>query len=139
MPGPLTTDAYGHLNPLTGVGSPTLTAAANGVTTAGTIAVATAGAGSGSSVVVAAGQTPNDARGTFNITGAGTPAAGNVAVVNFSQPYAVVPTVLVELTNASGAVVAASAASVTVNGFSVNAGAAISASAGNTCNYLVIP
>ncbi len=130
------TDYYGHLASLST--STSLTAAANGVTTAGTIAVATAGAGTGASVVIPASASPNDVRGTFNITGAGTPAAGNIAVVNFAQPYSAVPTVLVQVTNASGAVVAASAASVTVNGFTVNAGAAISASAGNTVQYWVV-
>lgn len=130
------TDYYGHLASL--ATSTSLTAAANGVTTAGTIAVATAGAGTGSSVVIPASASPNDVRGTFNVTGAGTPAAGNIAVVNFAQPYSAVPTVLVQVTNASGAVVAASAASVTVNGFTVNAGAAISASAGNTVQYWVV-
>lgn len=136
MPGPVTTDAYGHLVGLGGAPS-TLTAAANGVTTAGTIAVASAGSGAGSSVVIPATSQPNDARGIFNITGAGTPAAGIVARVNFAQPYSSIPVVTVNLTNAANTAIPAAAANITVNGFDINATAAISASAGNTACYSV--
>jgi hypothetical protein len=134
--GPVTTDAYGHLQRLGG--PTTLTAAANGVTTPGTIAVATAGAGAGSSVSVSAAQTPNDLRGTFTVTGAGTPAAGIVAHVNFAQPYARVPAVLVNLTSATNTSIQASAANVTVNGFDLYAASAVSVGA-NAASYVVIP
>lgn len=134
--GPLAADAYGHLQNLSG--PTTLTAAANGVTTAGTIAVATAGAGAGSSVTVPAAQSPNDLRGQFTVTGAGTPAAGIIAHVSFAQPYANIPAVLVNVANATPANVAAAAVSVTVNGFDIYAGAAISVGA-NTVSYVVIP
>jgi hypothetical protein len=135
MPGPVTTDKYGHLVSLSG---PTVfAAAANGVTTAGTIAVATAGSGAGSSVVIPATSTPSDARGVFSITGAGSPAAGIIAHVSFAQPYSSIPPVVVNVTNASNVSIPSSAASVTVNGFDIYATAAISASAGNTCSYFV--
>lgn len=132
----VTQDAYGHLRD-TGNNQYPITAAASG-TAAGTVVPVAAGAGTGSSVTVPAGNSCNDLRGIFNIVGAGTPAAGNVATINFAQPYAAVPVVLVELTNASGATVSASASAVTVNGFSVNAASAISAATGNTCSYFVV-
>jgi len=134
--GPVTQDAYGHLQNL--AGPATLTAAANGVTTAGTIAVATAGAGTGATVTVPAGSAPNDLRGVFTVTGAGTPAAGIIAHVSFAQPYANIPAVQVNVANATPANVAASAVNVTVNGFDVYAGAAVSVGA-NTVSYVVIP
>lgn len=130
-------DAYGHLHDLGNSAQYPLVAAASG-TVAGTIIPVAAGAGTGSAVVIPAGSTPNDVRGVFNVTGAGTPAAGNIATVNFANPYAALPIVLLEVTNASGATINASASSVTVNGFNVNAGSAISTSAGNTVSYVVI-
>lgn len=133
---PVTQDAYGHLQRLSGPTS--LTAAANGVTTAGTIAVATAGAGTGATVSIPAGSAPNDLRGVFTVTGAGTPAAGAIARVNFAQPYAGVPAVAVNVANATPANIAAAAVSVTVDGFTVYAGAAVSVGA-NTVSYQVIP
>jgi hypothetical protein len=132
----VTQDAYGHLQRLSG--PTTLTAAADGVTTAGTIAVETSGAGTGATVTIPSGSAPNDLRGRFTVTGAGTPAAGVIAVVNFSQPYANVPTVLVNVANATPANIAAAAVSVTVDGFSVYAGSAVSVGA-NTVSYVVIP
>lgn len=133
---PVTQDAYGHLQRLSGPSA--LTAAANGVTTPGTVAVVTAGAGAGSSVTIPSGSTPNDLRGVFTVTGAGAPAAGGIAKVNFSQPYANVPTVLVNVANATPANIAAAAVSVTVDGFTVYAGSAVSVGA-NTVSYVVIP
>lgn len=134
--GVVTQDAYGHLRNLGGPG--VLVAAAAGVTTPGTIAVVTAGAGAGSSVTVPATASPSDVRGTFTVTGAGAPAAGGIAKVNFAQPYSAIPTVMVNVSNATPANVAASAVGVTVDGFTVYAGSAISVGA-NTVSYQVIP
>jgi hypothetical protein len=134
--GPVTQDAYGHLQNLAGPNL--MTAAANAVITPGTIAVASAGAGAGSSVTVPASASPNDLRGTFTVTGAGAPAAGIIAHVSFSQPYANVPAVQVNVANSTPANVAAAAVAVTVNGFDVYAGAAISVGA-NAVSYVVIP
>lgn len=133
--GPLVTDAYGHLQGMSG--PTTLTAALTGTTVAGTIAVAAAGAGAGSAVTISAAQTPNDVRGQFGITGAGAPAAGLVARVNFAQPYAAIPAVTVNLANATPAGISASAVNVSVNGFDIYAGAAITVGA-NICSYVVI-
>lgn len=135
--GPVTQDAYGHLQRLAGPTALT-GGAANGTTVAGTIAVVTAGAGAGSSTSVPAGSLPNDLRGVFTVTGAGTPAAGGIAHVSFAQPYASIPTVMVNVANATPANIAAAAVSVTVDGFTVYAGAAISVGA-NTVSYVVVP
>jgi len=45
------------------------------------------GTGSGATAVDTLGYKPNDSRGTFLLTTAGTPVAGLVAQVNFAQPY----------------------------------------------------
>lgn len=64
----------------------TLTAAASG-SVAGTI-IPGAGAGVGSTVALATGEVASDSVGVFNLTAAGTPAAGVIATVNLAQPFA---------------------------------------------------
>ena len=96
------TDFYGHVTPNPAPTLPGLALSNNPSTAVGFGPLATsgtggAGAGStvtyngGSSVGVTAvdtlGTAPNDARGQFILTAAGTPVAGLVAQVNFKQPY----------------------------------------------------
>jgi len=139
MPGALSLDAYNHISPAPLPGTQ-LTAATVGTTTPGTIAPVTAGAGVGSAIVVAASQNPTDQRGQFNVTGAGTPAAGIIAVVNFAQSFTAPPQgISVWITTQAGAAVAASATAITSAGFSVVAGAAISTAAGNVVGYSILP
>ena len=81
-------DYYNHDAVMPGT---TLTTAATGTSAAGTVVPVAAGAGSGSSTAIPTGATPNDARGQFNLVTAGTPAAGKVASIFFSNPYSQTP------------------------------------------------
>ena len=101
----LTYDAYNHQAVAPGA---TYTTGATGTTVAGTVVPVAAGAGTGSSTAIPTGASPNDTRGTFNLVTAGTPAAGAVAVVNFTAPYGQTPAVVASAvdTSNSNAVVA---------------------------------
>lgn len=81
-------DYYNHQAVAPGT---TYTTAATGTTGAGTVVPVAAGAGTGSSTAIPTGATPNDTRGVFNLVTAGTPAAGAVAIVYFTNPYGQVP------------------------------------------------
>lgn len=103
--------------------APAWTAAAAGTSAAGTIIPVNAGAGAGSSAAIAAANECSDNGGTFQLTAAGTPAAGIVAQGFWSAQYqgAPLPLVLVEITDttASPVIPVAAAAIATVTGFTI--------------------
>src|ERR1051325_4136033 len=107
MPGAVIEDAYGHRNIST---APNLTAGAGSTTVAGTIAPTTS-AGAIPTVTFTRTHNANDVRGTFTltpVTGGGAQAAGNVATVNFANPYGYPPAaVQVQVTNNAGPVAVA--------------------------------
>lgn len=99
----LAVDSYGHAqkapgsrlpcialanSPSSTVGIGPLAAAGTGGAGAGSTTSYVGGTGTGASAVDTANTTPNDTRGQFVLTTAGTPVAGLVAQVNFAQPYA---------------------------------------------------
>lgn len=132
-------DAAGHeVPPTTGVTD--FTAAATGTTAAGTFTPIAAGAGAGSSTALIAGTAPNDRRGRFTLTGAGTPAAGIIAHVTFAKPYAVLPAaVLVTITNRTDTLVVpgVGVTNVTTAGFDI-VGPAILVKSYDV-SYVVVP
>lgn len=69
------------------VGIGPLAAAGTGGAGAGSTTTYPGGTGSGATAVDTLGYRPNDSRGSFILTAAGTPVAGLVAQVNFAQPY----------------------------------------------------
>jgi hypothetical protein len=103
MPGVVSYDAYNHVaqapgsalpcialsnSPSATVGIGPLAAGGTGGAGAGATTSYPGGTGTGASAVDTIGYKPNDARGSFILTAAGTPVAGLVAQVNFAQPYA---------------------------------------------------
>lgn len=110
-------------------------------TTAGT-GTPTAAAGSNAGTtppapVVVAGST--DSRGRITFGSGATPAAGNMVVVTFSNPYAAAPYVLATLGTANG--VGLYITNVTTSGFTVGLSTAPAASQANTTyavNYQVL-
>lgn len=74
-------------SPSTTVGIGPLAASGTGGAGAGSTTSYPGGTGSGATAVDTLGYQPNDTRGTFLLTTAGTPVAGLVAQVNFRQPY----------------------------------------------------
>lgn len=113
-------DAYGHSAPLAG---PAL--AAGGVATAaalGTITVNATGAGTGASIAFGAGQTATDMAGSFQVTTAGTPAAGTLAVVTYNNSQPGLPkAIIANMSRTDGAQDEALAVSgITVNGFTLS-------------------
>lgn len=74
-------------SPSSTVGIGPLAAAGTGGAGAGSTTSYPGGTGTGASAVDTLGYKPNDARGTFILTAAGTPVAGLIAQVNFAQPY----------------------------------------------------
>lgn len=131
-------DAYGHRQPAATVTA--LAAGAVSTTAVGTIAPTTnAGAAPTVTAVVA-----NDTAGNFTltpVTGGGAQSSGNVAVVTFAQPYGVAPkAVNVSLYNQAGNVaLAAAATGITVTGFSIAVGAALTTANLYTVVYAVTP
>lgn len=103
--------------------APAWTAAAAGTSAAGTIIPVAAGAGAGSSAAIAAANECSDNGGTFQLTAAGTPAAGVVAQGFWSANYqpAPLPVVLVEITDttASPVIPVAAAAVASATGFTI--------------------
>jgi hypothetical protein len=96
-------DAYNHQNaapggplacialsntPSTTVGIGPLATGGTGGAGAGATTSYPGGTGAGTSAVDSLGYRPNDTRGSFILTAAGTPVAGLIAQVNFAQPYA---------------------------------------------------
>ena len=133
-----TFDYYNHKNVAPGT---TFTAAATGTTVAGTVVPVAAGAGTGSSTAIIAGSSPNDSRGQFNLVTAGTPAAGKVASLYFTNPYSQLPgAVNVTATDNTASPVAPVAVSpvVTATGIDFYAGGLTTAHT-VTINYNVIP
>lgn len=101
MPSP-NYDFYNHLTPAPGttlpcialanspsttVGIGPLAASGTGGAGAGSTTSYPGGTGTGASAVDTIGYAPNDSRGAFVLTAAGTPVAGLVAQVNFANPY----------------------------------------------------
>lgn len=95
-------DAYYHLSaapgkllpcialansPSTTVGIGPLAVSGTGGAGAGSTTSYVGGTGTGASAVDTINTVPNDSRGQFVLTAAGTPVAGAVAQVNFTQPY----------------------------------------------------
>jgi hypothetical protein len=135
-------DAYGHRTPVAGNAGAALTAGAVSTTAVGTIAPTTS---AGASPTVTS-PSANDQAGSFTlspVTGGGAQAAGEVAVVTFAVPYASVPRhIAVSVTDnagGSGSVIAASATSITVAGFKLNVGAALTTAHTYAVSYHVIP
>lgn len=100
---PVHYDAYGHEEPVppspllpcialanspsTTVGIGPLAASGTGGAGAGATTSYNGGTGTGASAVDTINTVPNDTRGQFILTTAGTPVAGLVAQVNFTEPY----------------------------------------------------
>lgn len=152
-------DTYGHKKPI--APSPTLpglaTAASAGTTTgigaisAGAGAGATVsyvgGTGTGTSAVDTNNTAPNDSRGQLIVTTAGTPAAGIIAQVNFTEPYtgpvnvvvsAVDTTASPNVSVAVGAVLTATAPGATT-GFTIVTSSALTAAHAIEIVYVVEP
>lgn len=75
-------------SPSSTVGIGPLAASGTGGAGAGSTTSYPGGTGTGASAVDTLNYRPNDSRGTFILTAAGTPVAGLIAQVNFTQPYA---------------------------------------------------
>ena len=114
-------DAYNHQAVAPGAN---YTTAATGTTGAGTVVPVAAGAGTGSSTAIPTGASLNDTRGTFNLVTAGTPAAGAVAVVNFTNAYGAIPGgVVCSAVDTTGSTVVAIGAVATQTGITFYTGA----------------
>jgi hypothetical protein len=156
---PLHYDNYGHQKPI--APSPVLpglaTASSAGTTTG--IGAISAGAGSGAtfsyvggsstgtSAVDTNGTNPNDSRGQFIVTTAGSPAAGIIAQVNFSEPYTAPVNVVVSAVDttaspnvsvAVGAVLTSTAPGATT-GFTVVTSSSLTAAHAIEIVYIVQP
>lgn len=142
MPGPVgnnqfvAQDAYGHTNPLAG---PPLAAGGTAAATgAGTISVNLTGAGTGGSIGFGTGQAATDMAGTFQVTTSGTPAAGTIAVVTFTNPLQAVPKAInaqyFDSTSGTASGVLAPTG-ITVNGFSLVVGSGLTAAHAINCVY----
>lgn len=139
MPGAVYIDNYGHETPQ--AGATALTAGAVSTTAVGTISGTTS---AGAAPTVTATDC-TDRRGSFllnPVTGGGAQAAGNVCEVRFARPYAAIPrsvqiTMMNETDTTAAIVVAAGA--VTVAGFSVIVGTALTTAKAYRINYLVTP
>ena len=144
MPGPVgnqqtfTQDAYGHTIPLAG---PAMAAGGTATATgAGTISVNQTGAGTGGSISFATGQTATDMAGTFQVTTSGTPAAGTVAVITYSNPQPVLPkAILANMYDTDGDQNdALGITGITVNGFSVVTDLVLVAAESYNISYVVV-
>lgn len=137
------TDAVGH-----GVSSrpaTSLTAAAVGVTTAGTVSGTTA-AGAAPTVAIPTGFVCTDRSGTFEltaVTGGGAQAAGDVATVRFLNEYAATPSAVIinfyDITATPDLSRVASATAVTTQGFNINVPAVLVTATTYRVSYHVIP
>lgn len=122
----------------------TLTAAAVGVTTAGSIS-GTTNAGAAPTVAIPSGFICNDRAGTFDltaVTGGGAQAAGDVVTVRFVNEYAATPAaVLINFYDDDTTDLARVAAAVKVNtqGFAINVPAVLVTAHAYRCSYLVVP
>lgn len=133
-------DYIGHVEPEHGTA---LTAGAVGTSAAGTISP-TASAGATPTVTFVTGVTCDDSRGRFMlnpVTGGGAQAAGQVVLVRFAKPYAKLPTsVVVTIGNETDttAAIVCSANLVTVAGFDILVGTALTTAKSYVVNYQVI-
>lgn len=134
-----TIDTYQHAGQFPGAN---FTTAATGTTGAGTVVPNAAGSGAGSSTSLISGATLNDTRGSYNVVTAGSPAPGVISVVNFANPYGVLPgCVLVQAldtTASPAAPVAVAASSITQTGFSVSTSATLTTAHTVAIQYEVI-
>ena len=134
-----TKDYYGHENPIHGTA---LTAGAVSTSAVGTISPTTS-AGAAPTVTLITGVTCDDTRGRFvlsPVTGGGAQAAGQVVLVRFAKPYSKPPSaVTVTLVNntASTAAIVAAPHAITVAGFDVYVGTALTTAEVYHVNYLV--
>lgn len=112
---PMHYDTYGHARPVppsptlpcialanspsATVGIGPLAASGTGGAGAGSTTSYVGGTGTGASAVDTIGTAPNDTRGQFVLTTAGTPVAGLIAQVNFTQPYTKPVTVVANMTD----------------------------------------
>ncbi len=138
--GAIVTDNYGH--EVIASPAPTqLTAGAVSTSAVGTISGTTA---AGAAPTVTIGDC-TDRRGNFllnPVTGGGAQAAGEVALVRFVRPYSKAPgAVLISIGNETDgtSAIVVSAADVTVDGFDVEVGTALTTAKAYRVNYLVIP
>lgn len=134
-------DALGHVVP---ENAPvTLTMGAVGTSAVGTISP-TASAGAAPTTVLISGVTCDDSRGRFElnpVTGGGAQAAGQVVLVRFTKPYAKIPSaVTVTITNETDttAAIVAAANLVTVAGFDILVGTALTTAKKYIVNYHVV-
>lgn len=135
---PMYTDAFGHMVALPG---PQL--AAGGTATAaavGTVTVNATGAGTGGSVGFATGQTATDMAGTFQVTTAGSPAAGTVATVTFNNPLSALPKAIIcTLSDTDGDQNdTPQITGITVTGFSIVTALTLVTAEAFTVQYLVV-
>ena len=132
------TDFYGHK---VNQGATQLTAGAVSTSAAGTISPTT-GAGATPTVTI---RDCTDEAGSFllnPVTGGGSQAAGEVALVRFAKEYPQVPrAVLVTIGNETDgtSAIVASGVDVTTAGFDVEVGTALTTAKAYLVQYLVIP
>ena len=155
-------DAYNHISaapgaalpcialsnsPSTSVGIGPLAAAGTGGAGAGSTTSYVGGTGTGTSAVDTLKTGPNDSRGQFILTAAGTPVGGLVAQINFTQPYNGVVTPLVSCVDVTaspnvavvvGALLNATAPG-TTTGFQVCSTSALTAAHSYQITYEVNP
>lgn len=141
MPGHIYTDNVGHLNRHAATA---LTAGAVSTSAVGTISPTTS-AGASPTVTFATGFVADDVAGSFElnpVTGGGSQAAGQVALVRFANSYAKPPAaVLVSIYNVtdSTATLTANAGNVWVAGFDVYVSGALTTAKDYRISYWVIP
>jgi hypothetical protein len=120
-------DTYGHQRPVAPsptlpcialsnnasatVGIGPLAVSGTGGAGAGSTTTYVGGTGSGATAVDTIGTAPNDSRGQFILTAAGTPVGGLVAQVNFTEPYTKPVTVVVNCLDTTASPVVALAMS----------------------------
>lgn len=138
-------DAIGHRG-AAGQAGANLTAGAVGTTAVGTIAPTTSAGATPTVTVPTTGLQCNDNRGTFElspVTGGGAQAAGVVARVFFAKPYAVAPAAViatcVQITDNPNVAVTLSAGNISVTGFDLLAGAALTTAKVYRISYTVQP
>lgn len=93
---------YNELNHPRETPGTAITAAAAGTSAAGTVIPVVAGAGAGSATAIESGQVPVDAAGRFTLAAAGTPAAGKVATLFFTNAWDKAPIVEPEAYDSTG-------------------------------------
>jgi hypothetical protein len=161
---PVHYDTYGHKKPIapspllpcialanspsSTVGIGPLAASGTGGAGAGATTSYNGGTGTGASAVDTLNTVPNDSRGQFILTTAGTPVAGLIAQVNFTEPYTgpvnVVPgcvdiTASPNVAIAVGAVLSATAPGATTGFQIVSTGTALTTAHAYLITYNVEP